>query len=259
MNLEQLENVTVYILESLRPGDKKTGENLRDALRQYWLDEKGKCFFCEYHVVPNKSSLLKQLQYIENQVEKENKIPILQLECHGCKQGIQLSSNEIINWSELFNSIRPINIVSHNLLYLNLSMCNGDAVISYIDPEHRASFRAVTGPLGEVYPDKLEELWVSFYKEYSSAIQLDCGFSKLAQRVGLIYYNQDFIFDVYYDLANKDPELFVHLRNREMAAMYKNEGPLAMNPEIYRKFAAKKQAEIKEKYKSHFCFEELDT
>lgn len=41
-----------------------------------------------------------------------------------------------------------------------------------------------------------------------------------------------------------------------MAAMYKADGPLHMNPDLYRKWIANKQEKIKKKYKAFFCFDD---
>ena len=92
----------------------------------------------------------------------------------------------MVTWKELFNYIRSINIASYNLLMLNLSMCNGETVIRYIDPTQRAPFRAVTGPIGEVLPEVLEKAWLCFYENYIKALTEDYGLHKLAQSSGLI-------------------------------------------------------------------------
>lgn len=38
--------------------------------------------------------------------------------------------------------------------------------------------------------------------------------------------------------------------------MYKADGPLHMNPDLYRKWIANKQEKIKKKYKAFFCFDD---
>lgn len=48
MDLEKLDGLEVYILESLRPEDKRTGEDLRDNLRQIWYDQRLYDFDCLY-------------------------------------------------------------------------------------------------------------------------------------------------------------------------------------------------------------------
>ena len=37
--VRQLNGIKVYIIESLRPGDKRTGEDLKDTLRQMCIDK----------------------------------------------------------------------------------------------------------------------------------------------------------------------------------------------------------------------------
>lgn len=258
MNIEKLDGLSVYILESLCPGDKKTGEELKDNLRQIWYDQGLHNFDYQYHPISNRNEFNIQMTEIEKQVLEKNKLPIIQLECHGSPEGIHLSSGEEICWKDLFDYLRPINVASCNTLLLNLSMCNGETVIRYIDPKQRAPFRAVTGPEGKVFPGFLEKVWTTFFTMWMEFLTQDYGLHKLTQISGLVYYSQDFIFDVYFDLANKAPELFMQLTNRKMYEMYKTDGPLAMDPEAYRRWIVKKQAEVKEKYKGLFCFEDLN-
>ena len=258
MILENLDGIKVFIIESLRNGDKKTGEDLKDNLRQIWYDQNLiSDFDCQYTYVHDSNDLIRTIKDIEKQVTKSNKLPILQIECHGSSDGLQLESMEMVIWKDLFNYIRPINIASYNLLMLNLSMCNGETVIRYIDPTQRAPFRAVTGPIGEVLPEVLEKAWLFFYENYMKYLTEDYGLHKLAQSSGLIYYTQEFIFDAYYDLANQDHELFEALRTKELYEMYVEEGPLLIDPKVYSIWVAKKHTKIKEKYRSMFCFDDL--
>ena len=258
MTLEKLDGIKVFIIESLRKGDKKTGEDLKDHLRQIWYDQNLLSNFdCQYAYVHGSNDLITTIKDIEKQVTTSNKLPILQIECHGSPDGLQLGSSEIVIWKDLFNYIRPINIASYNLLMLNLSMCNGDTVIRYIDPTQRAPFRAVTGPIGKVLPEVLEKAWLCFYENYMKSLTEDYGFHKLAQSSGLIYYTQEFIFDAYYDLANQDPELFELMRKKELYEMFLAEGPLLIVPKGHSLWVAREQAKVKEKYRPMFCFDDL--
>ena len=52
MTLENLDGIKVFIIESLRNGDKKTGEDLKDNLRQIWYDQNLiSDFDCQYTYV----------------------------------------------------------------------------------------------------------------------------------------------------------------------------------------------------------------
>ena len=256
MDLKNIDGVKVYIIESLKSPDIRTGENLKDQLRQIWYDQDLHGFDYQYDFVSNSDDLKRTFSNIESEVKSINKFPLIQIECHGSTEGIKLISSEKIDWKVLFDYLRSINIASFNYLFLNLSMCNGESVIRYIDPTKRAPFRAVVGPVGEVLPERLEEGWLNFYKNYAH-LSKDYGFCNLAQSSGLIYYNQEFIFDAYFDLSNKDPDLFEFLRKRERYEMYLAGGILAMDPKIHSKWVAEKQAKIKEKYRGYFCFDDL--
>ena len=260
MNIKKIEGFKVYILESLCQGDRKTGEDLKDFLRQMSVDKKLSLsdFDYQYISISNKEELLAALATIGTEVDGNNKWPIIQVECHGSEkgEGLVVSSGENVCWKDLFDSLRTINIASSNLLILNLSMCFGDTVIRYIDPQKRAPFRGVTFTQGKAYPDQLEKAWSNFYTGITDTSK-EYGFINLAHDSDLSYISQDFIFDYYFDLANQDPELFEQLRNKELAEMCKKEGLLYMDSKSYKKWVAHRHAQIKEKFRPIFCFDDL--
>lgn len=257
MNLNNIEGIKIFLIESLPNKDRWAVQNIKDDLRQFICDRKDDIFEYEYLSASDVNEFEQHFSYILKSVEENDRVPIIQIECHGSTDGIQLASYDNISWSGLFNLLRPINIASQNLLFLNLSMCNADAIIRFINPTKRAPFRAITGPEGKVYPEPLIEAWHTYYSQYESISIREFGLHKLAQKSGLIYYNQDFIFDAHYDLANKDPELFNKIRDIELNDMCKPGERWFMNPEIYKKWVADKQKKIKDQYRSFFCFDEL--
>lgn len=260
MDLLQINGIKIYIIESLKDCDIRTGENLKDNLRQIWYDQGLLSdFYCQYIPVENENEFVCSLSSIEKEVNEINKLPIIQFECHGCtnKLGIVLRSNDLIKWKFLFDLLRPINIASSNLLLVNLSMCNGDGVIGYIDPTKRAPFRAVTCSSKEVFPDFLENVWQRFYGDLVKSFREEYGLSKNSMDSGVLYFSQELIFDSYFDLANKDPELFDTFVKKELYNLYLKEGPLDIDIDCFRKYVANQQTAIKEKYRSQFCFDEL--
>ena len=78
MTLENLDGIKVFIIESLRNGDKKTGEDLKDNLRQIWYDQNLiSDFDCQYTYVHDSNDLIFIIKDIEKQVTTSNKLPIL--------------------------------------------------------------------------------------------------------------------------------------------------------------------------------------
>ncbi len=59
MTLENLDGIKVFIIESLRNGDKRTGEDLKDNLRQIWYDQNLiPDFDCQYTHVHDTNDLI---------------------------------------------------------------------------------------------------------------------------------------------------------------------------------------------------------
>ena len=259
MEIGKIDSVTVYILESLHEGDQRTGENLRDDLRQYQYDNIDFPLNYDYHVIDNLTILYTTLSTIEQKTSLTNSVPIIQLECHGNTDGIELSSYQRISWIDFFDLIRPINIASLNLLLLNLSMCYSESIIKSIDPRKRAPFRAMAGPIGKAYPIPLQSSWSDFYKKYCDSLlkREDCedkGICAIAQSCNLIYYEQEFIFKVHYDTPNLLPELFEQWTNDELTKMYNGEGPLMLDAAMYKKWKANKLKKMYDSYKAFYCF-----
>ena len=70
MTLENIDGIKVFIIESLRNGDKKTGEDLKDNLRQIWYDQNLiSDFDCQYTYVHDSNDLICTIMDIEKQVK----------------------------------------------------------------------------------------------------------------------------------------------------------------------------------------------
>ena len=250
-----IDGFIVYIIESLQEGDIKTGENLKDEIRQFQVDYPGYFIDYQYNVISNKEKLFSILIDISESINN-SKVPIIQIESHGDEKGFLLTSGEFVKWHELFDYIRPINVNSCNSLLLTLSMCNGEAIIKEIDPRKRAPFKAVIGPNGEILPIKLQNAWFSFYKNLFKTWENkeQYFFCNLAESCGLLYFNQDFIFDIHYDTPNLFPELFDLWIKMNVAEMYRNEGPLMLSREMYKKWYANKFKKAFDAYKPYYCF-----
>ena len=257
MDLRKANRFKVYIIESLHEGDMHTGQNLYDYLRQRSVDYSDYMFEATYLSVYDREELLETFREISNDVEANNDVPIVQIECHGDINYILLSSNEHIGWIELFDLTRPVNIVSHNSLLLNLSMCNGHAVIQEIDPKKRAPFRAVVGPFEEKKATSLQESWEKFYDRYYIGIKNNQEFwlHELASDCGLIYYNQEFIFDSHLDTPNLFPEIFDYWMKKEIADMYMKEGPLMLDSNAYKIYRARQFKKYFDEFRPYYCFQ----
>ena len=73
-------------------------------------------------------------------------------------------SGEIVEWKDFYDLIRPINIALGHLLFIVMAMCSSIAMISNINIEERAPYRAFICTTREMYPDELYEGFLSFMR-----------------------------------------------------------------------------------------------
>lgn len=260
MDIDTLYGFNIHIIQSLYSGEIKTGDNLYEELKQLQYEGCSEDFKFELTKVENKNEFTNILREIELETLNDNYVPIIHIECHGTIDGLSFVSDEECSWGELFSLLRPVNIACSNLLLVNLSCCNGDAIIRNIEPKERAPFRAVIAHIGIAKPENLQITWTNFYREYfNSEKRNGRGLCELIWDTSkeFIYYNQDVIFDAYFNTAEMFPELFdLHVR-QDLVAMYKESGTLAINPQLYKEWKVKDAKKLYNKYKPYFCFDDL--
>lgn len=260
MELYTLYGFKIHIIQSLHPGELRTGENLYGELKQ--LEHEGCCedFTYSFTNVENKNDFTNIFRKIEQETLNDNYVPIIQIECHGCITGLKFASDEECSWGELFSYLRPINIACHNMLLVNLSCCNGDAIIRNIEPTERAPFRAVIAHQGVAKPVVLQSTWIKFYRErLNPELRKGRGLCELIWNISpnFIYYNQDIIFEFHCNTAEILPDIFDSQIKQELIEMYRKEGPLAIDPLLYKEWRKKEFDRFYQKHKAHFCFYDI--
>lgn len=260
MDIYTLYGFKIYIIQSLHPGELRTGENLHGELKQ--LEHEGCCEDFTYSLthIENKNAFSNTLRVIEQETLDDNYVPIIQIECHGCITGLKFASDEECSWGELFSLLRPINIACYNMLLVNLSCCNGDAIIRNIEPTERAPFRGVITHQGIAKPEVLQSTWINFYRDYlNPERRKGRSICELIWNISpnFIYYNQDIIFEYHYKPAEIRPDIFDAHITQELIEMYKKEGPLDINPLLYKKWRIKEFDKFYQKHKAHFCFYDI--
>ena len=120
----------IVVIQSLNPNDYKTGEILYHDVLQYKEYHKGESFTSFYDVNSSDEFRL-AVQTIEDSLS-EGDILTLQIETHGCDDGIWLNNGDILKWKEFYDIIRPLNIKTGHLLFVVMAMCKSIAMISAI-------------------------------------------------------------------------------------------------------------------------------
>ena len=114
----------VYIVESPSAVDlyhqRGEGGVIQQAVRLNQLQ-------CVHRLAVNRQAFEASLQIglTEAMAATPNSVPILHISAHGFSEGIQLSSEEIIDWSTLKELLTPINKALEGNLIICMSTCEG--------------------------------------------------------------------------------------------------------------------------------------
>jgi len=167
----------IIIVQSLKDVDLKTGtilyENLSSTLPVKYPDTS-----VELYNVKEKRELAVVFHKICSEIE-DGEVVTLQIEAHGCENGISLASDELVTWEQFYGIIRPINVKMMNLLLVCMSMCYGGALLTHFEPQKRAPFLAFIGTGREIQAGVLLDGFTAFYENYHNLLDSFAAFEAL--------------------------------------------------------------------------------
>jgi hypothetical protein len=167
---KEIQGYEIIIIQSLKEGDRKTGEELFNDILRY-KPELNKDIYVKFYDISNHLQFVKTLKTIENDTPYNHTLT-LHFETHGCIDGIGLGDGCLVKWRELFSLLRPINVKLSNLLMVIMSMCQGAAISSDIEPTLRCPFRAFVGFEKDMKEGDLLEAYSIFYETYNNMLDV---------------------------------------------------------------------------------------
>lgn len=256
----EIEKKGIVLIQSLNESDKKTGTELaRDVLqfKSILHDD----FFLKSYNVKNKLQFVSRLLNIESGM-KDGEVFTLHLETHGSHEGIHVASGECISWSEFFALIRPINIKMGHLLLVVMSMCSGSAMLSHIEPEKRAPYRAFIGAHRIVSELELLQGFSAFYQEYTNLLDIDKSIKALHKELSsssepngpFRLFGAEQVFEMTFD-ANRDRKHF-EKTVEEIYNLQKAKGKECTLKSIEKEIRGILKSEFLT-HRSFFCFADL--
>lgn len=169
---------SVWVVESLRPGDPKTGEKLFDDVivpaASRWSD-----VHVNFRQSPTRVEFATALHEIAESAESEFRWPVIHLETHGSPAGVELGSGEFVTWRELREPITRINRATRLNLVVTLAACSGAEMIRVLSHLDAAPFLYVSGPRGRRKADDLLLDFSAFYSEFLSSLNMRSAFDLL--------------------------------------------------------------------------------
>ena len=171
----------IVVIQSLYPNDYKTGEMLYHDILKNKTYHKSESY-SSINDVNSSDEFRLAMQTIETSLS-EGDIITIQIETHGCDEGIGLNNGEILKWKDFYDIIRPLNIKTGHLLFVVMSMCKSISMISAIDPEKRAPYRAFICTTRVVTADEIYRGFLAFYDKYFNLLDITQALSALQEEV----------------------------------------------------------------------------
>jgi hypothetical protein len=157
--------VMIVVIESLPDGAKKTGQLVRDDLELIAISL-GNIFAVRYVTARSADELESLLDQLWAFVIESGGIGLcLHIECHGCKDGIELAVGSQMPWSRLSPLLANINRASRMNLILWLACCYGGYFVLACRYHETAPFACIVGPGSEIGESTLLALTSTFYTE----------------------------------------------------------------------------------------------
>ena len=168
----------VAIIESLAPGEPQTGTKLYNEVLMP-LQAADETLFYDLYKIENANDLNTTIKTIIEK-HKDNEMLALHFETHGCEEGVQLASGEIIPWNVFLNYCRAVNEELGGLLNVTTAMCYSIPLMAYVMPSLRAPFNAIVISRRDVKVDEIERGYSAYFQLYRNC--LDIGQAKEALR-----------------------------------------------------------------------------
>lgn len=171
----------IVIIQWLRDGDPQLGEELYNQIK-HKVEERDN-YFVDYYKVDSKARFIAVLQQLIIETE-EGTIFTLHIVSHGDEEriGTEIDKNEM-RWGELFYYTRQLNVIMGNNLLLVLSSCDGGGILSHIEPEERAPYKAIIGNTREVVMGDAQKGFAAFYSDYYNILDFPQALTALNRAI----------------------------------------------------------------------------
>jgi hypothetical protein len=152
----------VWIVESLPAGDFRTGRRLSEEIAAI-LQSTAIDIPVIFRTPASSDKLMTLLDELCADILATGLNPILDIECHGNMDGLKLSDNSFLAWSEIKPKLEAINIASGFNLILLLGCCHGGYFASTTRLAERSAFCAYVAPTESLSAGSLYDGFLAFY------------------------------------------------------------------------------------------------
>ena len=168
----------IYVVESLPPGDLKTGRALYDDII-YPATIQLAGVHTQFISAPSHDAFIQALATVGRAVRLSHHLPILHLETHGSTDGVALGDGTHITWRDLVPILGDINQASRmNLMVIAMS-CMGLNLLYSLMPSDRAPVFMLIGPPDTMTAGDILQATRRFYTSMASRLDLNAALESM--------------------------------------------------------------------------------
>jgi len=162
----------IIIIESLLVNERLTGREMYDDCIKRLIDFHQKPFTHKYHSVNSKNQLTELLKYYQINASYLNGGLLLHFEMHGANNltGLVLSDGSLINWKELIELFRPINIIICNKLFITMATCYGRHLYKGVELYQKSPYSGYISASTAIYPSEIVDKYSILFEKL-----IECG------------------------------------------------------------------------------------
>jgi hypothetical protein len=172
----------IYVLESLREGDFRSGQSLFDDIIVPQVSQKLGEGFITFARIANERELHRALREIEHAARVGNHHPIVHIEAHGIETGIELTDGARVEWSAITPRLAAINEACRMNLIVVAMACNGWNLTLSLMPSERAPVNMLVAPTSDMKAGVILDASKRFYE--ALVTHLDINEALLAANEG---------------------------------------------------------------------------
>lgn len=168
---------TLYIIESLKDGDLKTGYSLFEDLKlQEYVHEHVRV---EYKEPKSSDEWDEMMTRILNECKGQEVYPIIHLEVHGAENGIQLSNGDVVLRDNVGEQLRQINIETGCNLFLTMGVCKGLYVLFNTQLDKPMPFCGAIGSFSTLKAGDIQLRYAEFYETFFRTFDITQAYIQL--------------------------------------------------------------------------------
>ena len=170
----------IYIIESLRFNERKTGTELYDDLLR-WKQITHPDFEAVLKTPTTRDEFISLFDSILEDCVNKGIAPIIHFEIHGSydHSGLVLTSGEFISWEMLCQKLRPINHQLKNELFLTMGVCHGCYFMEKEVVDKPAVFQGIVASFDTLSNDSIYMQFLAFYEELFTSFDINLAYKKL--------------------------------------------------------------------------------